>query len=311
MIITNLVVAQQEQHYSQYMFNGLVINPAYAGSSDMISASAFHRTQWVGFDGHPSTQTFSIHSPALHKSVGLGLQLVNDKIGIERKTSILTSYSYKVNVNKGILSMGLQAGLQNYSIDQDELDVKDLDDQKFYPSVSSKIVPDFGFGAYYLKDNYYIGVSIPHLTQTKLEINGYSTGSEFSKLSRHYFVTAAYKYRINRDFSVLPSFIFKGVAAAPVSLDLTTHIKYRKIAWFGGSYRIGDSFNFQAGADIGELLDKVDKSVRIGYAYDLTTSKFNSYNNGTHEIMLIYDFELSPKVDGINKKTHYASPRLF
>ena len=314
-LVTN---AQQDQHYSQYMFNGLVINPAYAGSNEMISAGLFHRTQWVGF-GESSTQSFSIHSPVLHESVGIGLHILNDKAGALKNTSIITSYAYKLNVRKGILSMGLQGGVMNYALDNSNIDVKDLNDPKL--NTFSAFKPDIGFGTYYLRKNYYVGVSVSHLIQSK--INDQLGTDDFAQLTRHYYLTAAYQYQINRDFSLIPSIMFKTLRFAPKfvsnsnsnfqtsALDLTTHIKYKKMIWFGVTYRMADSFNAQIGTDISRLVKGMGQGLKIGYAYDLTTSKLKNYNSGTHEIMMVFDFELKPKANAVNKDIHYISPRLF
>ena len=313
-----LVKAQQDQHYSQYMFNGLVLNPAYAGSNGMISAGLFHRTQWVGFDNNPVTQSFSLHSPVLHESVGVGLHLLNDKLGVMQNTSIITSYAYRINIAKGVLSMGLQGGLMNYSLDPSTRVVKDELDPRLISY--SKMTPDVGFGTYYSRKNYYVGFSVPHLLQSK--INDDMGLQDFSQLTRHYYMTAAYQYDINREFSLIPSIMFKTLRFAPKfksnsnnyqtsSLDLTTHLKYKKMIWIGATYRVADSFNAQLGTDISEFVDGINNPFKIGYAFDLTTSGLSSYNTGTHEIMLVVDFEVTPKAKKVNKSIHYTSPRLF
>lgn len=325
LILSAFAFAQQDQHYSQYMFNGLVINPAYAGSNGMISAGIFHRTQWVGFDGHPVTQSFSIHSPVLHESVGVGLHILNDKIGALKNTSISTSYAYRINIAKGVLSMGLQGGLMNYSLDNSTRVVKDADDQRL--NNYSTMKPDLGFGTYYLKKNYYVGFSVPHLIQTSLNDKTLTnadgtTVNDFSQLTRHYFITGAYQYYINRDFAVIPSIMYKTLRFSPKfkgndknyqtsSLDLTTHFKYQNTVWLGFTYRMADSFNAQVGADVSKFVKSMEQSLKIGYAFDLTTSGLKSYNSGTHEIMLIFDFEVNPKAKSIDKDIHYISPRLF
>lgn len=310
--------AQQDQHYSQYMFNGLVLNPAYAGSNGMISAGLFHRTQWVGFDNHPVTQSFSLHSPILHESVGVGIHLLNDKAGALKNTSIITSYAYRINIAKGVLSMGLQGGLMNYTLDNSELIIKDDLDPKLTSFSSMK--PDVGFGTYYSRKNYYVGFSIPHLIQTRL--NDDLGTQDFAQLTRHYYFTGAYQYDINKDFSVIPSAMYKTLRFAPSfkgtennfqtsSLDLTTHLKYKKMVWIGATYRVADSFNAQVGADISKFVDGINNPFKVGYAFDLTTSGLRSYNSGTHEIMLVVDFEVSPKAKKVDKDIHYISPRLF
>lgn len=318
LLYVDFAVAQQDQHYSQYMFNGLVLNPAFAGSNGMISAGLFHRTQWIGLGGHPVTQSFSIHSPVLHESVGVGLHILNDKAGPIKNTSITTSYAYKINLAKGTLSMGLQGGLLNYALDNSSRIVRD----EFDPALNnySALRPDIGFGTYFTKKNYYVGFSVPHLLQTRL--NDDFGNAFFSQLKRHYFFTGAYQYNVNRDFAIIPSVMYKTLRFSPrfkgndiiyqtSSLDLTSHFKYQNKLWFGATYRIADSFNAQIGADISEFLNNVDQSVKIGYAFDLTTTNLGNFNNGTHEIMLIFDFEARPNTKSVKKQIHYISPRLF
>ena len=315
--------SQQDQHYSQYMFNGLVLNPAYAGSNGMISAGLFHRTQWVGFNDNGSagsgTQSFSIHSPVLHESVGVGLHILNDKAGPIKNTSIITSYAYRINIAKGILSMGLQGGVMNYSLDPSSRIVKDGGDPRLIGY--SRFKPDIGFGTYYLKKNYYVGFSVPHLIQTKLN-DDLSGIQDFSQLTRHYYFTGAYQYQINREFAVIPSILYKTLRFSPQfkgnetrfqtsSLDLTAHLKYQNMVWLGFTYRVADSFNAQIGTDVSKFVKSMERSLKIGYAFDLTTSNLAAYNAGTHEIMLIFDFELNPSSKSVDKNIHYISPRLF
>lgn len=310
--------AQQDQHYSQYMFNGLVINPAYAGSNDRISTAFFHRMQWVGFEDYPVTQSFSIHTPMAHQSMGLGLHIQNDKIGPIQNTSITASSAYRINFNEGVLSFGMQAGVMNYTFDDSKIDALHPEDVKLVGF--STMVPDIGFGTYYVKKNYYVGFSIPHLIQSK--INERLTSQDFAQLTRHYYFTAAYQYQINRDFAVVPSMLLKTLRFAPrfagnnqhfqtSSLDITTHLKYQDKFWIGGTYRAGDSFNAQLGMDISSFVDAMEHPLKIGYAYDMTTSNLSAFNNGSHEIMMIFDFELQPKANAVNKDIHYTSPRLF
>ena len=288
-----LCLAQQDAQYSQYMFNGLVLNPAFAGSGASGSIAGFVRSQWTNFTDHPVTQSISYNQPLFYGKGGFGVHLQNDKIGLEQKTSILSAWAYRIHTEKSTLSFGLQAGFQTYTINQNKLDTKDKDDQTFYPEIAPTLLPDIGFGVYYKRKDYYVGFSIPHLLQTQININNYQSNLDIAKLYRHYFITAAYRYKLNRDFDLIPSILTKYTQNTPLSVDITTHIMFQDKLWGGTTYRVGDSFSFQLGTNLKQMSRKFSEQIKIGYAFDLTTSSFRAYNNGTHEIMLIYDFNNS------------------
>ncbi len=284
--------AQQDAQYSQYMFNGLVINPAFAGSKQGSSLTMFYRTQWVGFEGHPVSQSVSYHQPFYFNKAGFGLHIQNDRIGLEQKTSAISSWAYRINSKKYTISFGLQAGIQSYSLDQARLNTQDDDDQTFYPNVSGVVMPDIGFGVYYKSKQLYVGFSVPHILETEIDVNNYQANLEMAKMYRHYYATTAYRWKINRDWDLIPSVLVKtdGSSISPTSIDLTSHIMFQDKIWGGATYRFDDSFSFQLGTNLDQLSKKFEEKIKIGYAFDLTTSSFSAYNNGSHEIMIMYDF---------------------
>lgn len=287
------MAAQQDPMYTQYMFNLLAVNPAYAGSHGALNITGLYRNQWVGVEGAPSTQTLFAHSPFIKKNIGLGLTVVNDKIGPVRQTMLFADYSYTIKVSeKTKLAMGLKAGINMLKTSFSEIDVSQTGDQSFNDEPLSP-QPNFGFGLYLYSDKYYVGVSVPKLMKNKLEQN-----LDYSKvtLQQHFFLIGGYVFTINDKLKFKPTTLIKMTSGAPMSLDLTASMLYREKLWFGIAHRFGDSF--------GALIQfQVSPQLRLGYSFDQTISKFSSYNSGSHEIMFSYDF--------IFKKDKIISPRYF
>ncbi len=284
--------AQQDAQYSQYMFNGLVLNPAFAGSTPGSNVALFLRTQWVGFEDNPTSQSLSYHTPFYFDKAGVGLHIQNDRIGLERKTNVTGSLAYRIKSKSYTVSFGLQGGFQSYGIDQARLNTQDGNDQAFYPNVNTAFIPDVGFGLYYKSKKLYVGFSVPHMLETDINLNDYQSNLRLARLYRHYFITSAYRFDFGRNWAVIPSFLIKSdeSSASPLSLDLTAHALYQDKVWFGLTHRFGDSYNFQIGTKLNNLSSEFNERINIGYAFDLTTSSFSAYNNGSHEIMMTYNF---------------------
>jgi type IX secretion system PorP/SprF family membrane protein len=283
---------QQQVMFTQYMFNGLAINPAYAGSHETVSLTALAREQWTGIDGAPSTQTFSVHSPVFNKRIGLGLLLLHDEIGVTEQSGVYGSYSYKIPfVNGGKLALGLQAGFTFYNAKFSE--VSDTN-PAFANGDVKESQPNFGFGAYYFTDRFYAGISVPQLVQNSFDKNNNDSDSQ---LLRHYFITSGYVFDISRNLKLKPNVLVKAVEGAPVEIDLNVNLLINELIWVGVSYRSFDSFDaiFQL---------QVTDRLQIGYSYDFaTTTDLRRVNNGSHEIMLNYRFTLN--------KSRIITPRYF
>lgn len=290
----NSARAQQDPLYSQYMFNTLAFNPAYAGSADVFTVMALSRHQWVGFEGAPATQTVLAHSPLKAENLALGFSAINDKIGPSHQTSAYGDFAYRVRTGTDTrLSFGLKGGVNVYQADLGSLTSVEVDPAKV--NVSSQLLPNFGFGLYWHSPRYYLGASAPKLLENKLDaVNGtvVTTTSE----ARHYFLIGGYVFDLSRDIKFKPSFMFRAVEGAPFSLDVNANFLLRERIWFGAMYRLGNAF----GA-MGQY--QVNDQFRIGYAFDLTTTRIGAYNAGTHEIMLSYDFRFV--------KGRTISPRYF
>lgn len=285
--------AQQQVMFTQYMFNGLAINPAYAGIHEGLSASVLWREQWVGFEGAPSTQTISLHSPLAQSSASFGGVIIRDKIGVTEQIGVQGSAAYRIFIDKDTrLSFGLQASLNNFRANY--LDGSSGADPTLNNSNINVFKPNFGFGLLYHSDRYYVGLSIPQLLNQSFDDSNESSESE---LVRHYFLTAGYVFILNPDFKLKPNILVKSVSGAPIQLDLNLNLLIKDVVWVGASYRSFDSI---------DLLMQLQLTPRLqlGYAYDISTSsELRSVNSGSHEFMLSYVFQLT--------NMRAISPRYF
>ena len=285
-------LAQQDPMYSQYMFNTLAFNPAYAGSGDVFSAMALSRHQWVGFKGAPTTQTLSVNSPLPGEKLALGGILIHDVAGPAKQNSAFLDLAYRIRTGTDSrLSFGLSGGINFFQADLASLSTVETDPHN--GNISGKVLPNFGFGLFWYSPRYYVGISAPKLLENKIGDDGtVVTNQEF----RHYFLLAGYVIDLNQDLKFKPSIMLRAVEGAPLSLDVNANFLLRDRVWFGVMYRYGNSFGVMAQYQVNEQL-------RLGYAFDLTTTELGAHNAGTHEIMLGYDFKFT--------KGRTISPRYF
>lgn len=277
------VSAQQHALFSHYMFNGLYINPAYAGSKDFVSSTLIARKQWAGFEGSPSTQIASLHAPLNNKKVGLGAVISNDKIGITSQTDFYGSYAYHVPMDNGKLSLGLSGGFSYFKSRFSDLIVWDPDDTLYSTNSLSNILPNFGAGMYYYTKKFYAGLSVPQILSYDPEQSFHIDVDEVHQVSRHYYFTAGGILSTRGELKYRPSFMLKYSTAAPLQYDINLNVLISEIIWVGASYRSSDAVML--------LLEyQVDKKLRIGYSYDMTLSEIRNYSSGSHEIIIGYDF---------------------
>ncbi len=287
--------AQRDQMISQYMFNGLFLNPAYSGSHDYISTSLLYRTQWVDVKGAPQTYIASLDAPIKSNKMGVGLQLGHDVIGLTSQTDVYANYAYYLKFRASRLAFGIKAGVSQYGIDRNKLHIWDVEDPK-YAGSSPIWIPKFGTGIYYYGYRFYLGVSVPTLlahesdTEFGLDLN------RTTQLNRHYYFNGGYVINLNRNIMLKPSFLIKYVPNTPVQADLNVNFLFNKVFWIGMSYRTGDSF-------ISLLEYQINNRFRVGYSYDFIVSKLGNYSSGSHEIMLGIDFG--------KKALSSKSPRFF
>jgi type IX secretion system PorP/SprF family membrane protein len=283
------VTAQQLPQFTQYMYNTISVNPAYAGSRGTLNVTALHRNQWAGIDGNPRTSTLSIHAPMRNDRVGLGLSYINDKLGFEQTNYIYGDFSYSVPVTETAkLSFGLKAGFTNY-----KLETPDFNDM-FFSSSFNDWSPNIGAGVYYSSNTWYIGVSSPRILNTDLN------DGEFEALERNsYYAIGGLVFNLSENTKFKPTMIAKFTNGAPATYDLTANFLFHEKFWIGASYRFNDASNF------GALIDyQATKDIRIGYAYDIPTGDIRPYSSGTHEVILIYELRFK-------SKGPVKSPRYF
>ncbi len=289
--------AQQDPMISQYMFNGLFLNPAYSGSHKYFTSSLLHRTQWVNFSGAPKTLLFAVDGliPSKSENMGVGLIVAHDRIGATQQTDIYANYAYQLKLKKGKLAFGLKAGVSNYVFKAADVLVWDANDETF-SGTRNAWLPKFGFGAYYFADNWYAGLSIPTLVAYDARRDFTFDVNKGDFLHRHYYLTGGYIFKLNDQFKLKPSALIKYLPAAPIEADINVNLLYKDQIWLGVSYRTQDAVVFM-------VEYQTNARFRVGYAFDLTTTKIRKYSAGTHEIMIGYDFGK----DLIKEKT----PRFF
>jgi type IX secretion system PorP/SprF family membrane protein len=289
------VNAQQEPTYTQYMFNTQTVNPAYAGTWESMGFMFLAREQWTGFENAPSTQTFTFQTLNKNKRVGLGLNVINDKFGLEKRLSIFGDYSYLIKMDEELkLRLGLKIGFSNYSNNLSGYDLIDETDPRFQSEIDQKFMPNFGAGAFLYKDKYYIGLSVPKMfnNEFKDNYNNYSAQAEI----RHFYLMGGYVFNLSDNLQFKPTFLSKVTAGAPTQLDVTANFLIAERFWLGAMVRTGDSFGF-----IAQWI--INKNLRFGYAVDFTTTKLRGYQDGTHEIMVSYELKSLKEV--------FTSPRYF
>jgi type IX secretion system PorP/SprF family membrane protein len=268
---------------SQYVLNPLSINPAYAGNRGALNIAAFYRRQWAGIPGAPETMTLAADAPFLDSKLGLGFSITNDKIGVTKETHFLTNYSYKINMNKGSLSLGLGAGLITTNTSWSDLVVLDPGDENFLTNSRVFVVPDFTFGAYYSNQNYFAGLSIPKLLGYKFNYDKNKYTLMVKPGNYNYLLNAGYVYTLNQKIKLFPSTLITISPGEKLLVDLNAYVSLNDRIWAGASYRNGRS--------LGLLCQfAVNNQFRIAYTYDFDFGNLGQYSNGTHEIMLRYEF---------------------
>ncbi len=287
--------AQQDPQYTQYMYNMNILNPAYAGSNDGLNLNFLARTQWVGLEGAPETLTLGANAP-IGKNVGLGLSVIIDKIGPVQEQNLYGDFSYTIDVSEqGKLAFGLKAGATFFNVCIPCLTRTDIGDESYVNQNANKVLPNFGVGAFYYTDKFYVGLSVPNLLET---LHFEKKGGQISKASetKHYFLTTGYVFDLEGDIKLKPSMMLKAAEGAPISLDFSGNVLFYDKFEVGLSYRLTESVSALANI-------RATDNLRIGYAYDYTLSNLGDFNSGSHEIFLLYNFNY--------KRDKIQSPRFF
>jgi type IX secretion system PorP/SprF family membrane protein len=268
--------AQQSAIYSNFMFNRMAINPAYAGSQDQLNITAIHRRQWENFEGAPSTSAFSAHKYLKEKNIGLGMMASSDQIGIHTDNRLYLVYAYKIKMKAGTLSLGLQGGFSRLSSDFNQLNLKS-DRDAMMSGMRSDFNPNFGSGVYFSNNSFFAGLSVPYLINNRLE--GTSEALAQAQESRYYMLTAGKVLDINRDLKIVPSVLVRVQEGNAMGMDINTNMVIKDILTVGLSYRSESALTALMGLTLSQNLS-------MGYAYDLTNSDIGKYSSGSHEFMM-------------------------
>ena len=279
-IVTN---AQQNSHYSQFFSNKLIQNPAYAGSAEVLSLTTLHRQQWVGLKGAPSTQSISVHAPFFNKRVGVGLSILRDDITISENWNIISSYAYRMRMQEGTLSLGLQADLKFMKIRWNDLDALDINDSEIPEMNSQRFQPNIAGGIYYKTDYLYLGLAVQNLFSAKRFKEDANGITHLGKETPHVYLMGGYAFAISENVDLAPVVLMKIVKNAPFDMDINASFIFYDKLWAGVSWRKDDSvdviFQYQ-----------LNQQLRFGVAYDFTISKLQKTNAGSYELLLQYDF---------------------
>lgn len=291
--------AQQDPHYTQYMYNMSVMNPAYAGSKENLSMGLLYRKQWVEIEDAPTTGTFFGHAP-VGKNVGMGLSVISDKIGPVEENNVYGDFSYTLNLGGDHkLAFGLKMGLTFHSVGLYSAINHTLpqpNDPVFSEDISNTYF-NLGSGFFYYTNKYYLGISVPNFLKSKyLDIQRTGDNIEFGSEVSHYFVTGGYVFDLNSNVKFKPFFMLKSAFSAPTSLDVSTNFLFNNKFEVGATYRLEDSFGAMVNYSI-------TPNIKIGYAYDHIVSDLKVTTPSSHELILLFDLNFPKKVS--------SSPRFF
>ena len=303
LLIASLTFAQSYPHYTMFMFNKLLYNPAYAGNKDMTTVNAYYRNQWTGIDGAPKTFTVSVDGPVGNymkpfRRVALGLLVNNELSGVTNNTNVMAYYAYRIPFENSVLSFGLQAGGSLYSAKYSRLNPYQAVDQSLTQDVKNTLLPNVGAGIYWSGSNYYLGAAIPTLLQNYYDKNN-KTDNDAAKQLRSYYLSGGYVFTLSDNLKLEPQVLARYAANSlydlPFNADLNLSLIIFDRLLIGATYRTDKSVE-------GIIHMQVTNNLTLGYAYDYTVSGLRTYNNGSHEITLGFDF--------IKDRNKYSNPRF-
>ncbi len=302
-----IVSAQQEQQYTQFMYNKLGLNPGYAGSHEAMCLTGVYRQQWMGLEGAPATQLLSFNMPLSNMRAGLGVNLVRNTIGISTRVSLDASYAYRLRLGQGMLGIGLQGSIrsirQNYADDRLVATQNILIDGAIPDGEKSKVVPNFGAGLYYQGRNYYVGLSAPRLLANNIDFN--DAGTIIGREVLHMFLMAGVVFDVSESVQLKPQILLKYAKNSPFDADINLMAIFAKKYSAGVTYRLGGSTVSGGGESIDFLLAaQILDNLLLGVSYDMTLSELKDYNNGGIEVVLRYCL-------GSSEGDEIINPRFF
>ena len=293
-LLESFAYSQQDSQFTQYMYNTINVNPAYTGSRRTMSIFGLHRNQWIGLDGAPVTNAFSLHSPIDNTNLALGLSFVNDKIGPSNENSISIAGSYTIKTSENYkLSFGVNGTVNQLDIDYNKLKTYDTSDALLQKQEDNKFSPNIGAGLYFHSDKNYIGISVPNLLETK-QYDDIKKAVENERI--HFYFITGYVFELSSNIKLKPALLSKIVKGVPLQVDLSANFLFNEKFTLGAAYRFSNALSAMAGFQI-------SNSWFIGYAYDLERTKLANYNSGSHEIFLRYEL--------FKDYTKFKSPRFF
>lgn len=279
---STLLYGQQLPHFSQYMFNDFVLNPAVAGIHDYYQIRTNHRFQWTGMTDAPMTNSISFYGPHSKMDMGYGGTIYTDITGPTSRTGISGSYGYNVAINRDMrISMGLSLSMLQYRVDGTQLNPKDESDMYLQGVVSTSYVPDAGVGVYIYGDGFYAGLSAAQLLNNKVKI--FDEKTSLNRLKSHFYLTGGYRFELNRDWIIEPSAIVKATAPRQIRFEVTGKVEWKEMVWLATSYRFHEAISIIIGYNY-------DDKFYFGYAYDIGITDLRKYNLGSHELMIGYRF---------------------
>ena len=288
--------AQQDPQFSQYMFNPLYANPAYAGSRGVVNGALAYRKQWIGFEGAPSTMAFAVNMPSKKGKVGIGFEVFNDKIGPKTTTGAMVDYAYRIPLGKGKLAFGLGAGLMSFNVNWDEVTYKDGADSYNQLGVVKITKPDFKFGIYYNSKKFYTGISFTHLNQEVYSVTQDSLMFT-AIMSRHSYITVGRAFQIADNVVFSPSIMFRNSGNnLGNNVDLNLNFKLRDVLWVGLTIRSNKCL-------VALVQYSITNHLKLGYSFDMSGTRLATYSSGTHEIVLAFDLNFF--------QSKVLSPRFF
>lgn len=288
-------IAQQDPLNSMYVFDKILVNPAFTGSSEWIVGTIKARKQYTGLEGSPSTQTFNFHTPIQRRTIGIGLKVINDEIAIVKNLTAAAIFSYHLNFGGGKLSFGIEGGIQKREINYSKLILSQQNDNAFPLQSASATVPDVSWGLYYQKKQFYGGFSQYHLIKSTFN----DAAESNSKLYNHFYFLVGNVFQLSKKWTLEVSTLTKYVAPAPIQFDINSIVYFNDRVGVGIQYRTGDAF-------VGFFKINILENLRVAYGYDMVTSNLSPYAVGSHEIILSYGIKLPPPP--AQKETH---PRYY
>ncbi|WP_405569311.1 type IX secretion system membrane protein PorP/SprF [Winogradskyella sp. Asnod2-B02-A] len=291
-LVSTISFAQQDPQYTHYMFNTLSVNPAYAGQRETLSVVGLHRSQWVGINGAPQTQSLSIHGPLRNERIGLGLNIVNDALGPASESFVDANFSYTIPLNADDLKLSFGAKGGFHMLDTDWSKGRFRDTDPAFENDLNLISPMVGAGLYMHTRKWYLGLAVPNFIETK-HYDDYEESVATERM--HFYLIGGYVFNISETTEVKPAFLLKGVSGAPIIADVSANFWFQKKVTLGLAWRWDDSVSALAGFQI-------TPGMFVGYSYDMTTTGLSNYNNGSHELTLRFE---------VKRLGRILSPRFF